>query len=59
MSWESSAIYYQIINRKVQEIVKLPATTRFAMPSGSWTRKILEVKNNAAIEDANFSASIK
>ena len=33
---------------------KLPATTRFAVPNISWTRKILEVKNNAAIEDAKF-----
>lgn len=39
--------------------VKLPATTRFAVPNISWTRKILEVKNNAAIEDAKFNQPAK
>lgn len=34
--------------------VKLPATIRYAMPNISWTRKVLEVKNNAAIDDAKF-----
>jgi hypothetical protein len=39
--------------------VKLPATARFAVPNISWTRKILEVKNNAAIEDAKFNQPAK
>ncbi|MDQ4121390.1 MAG: c-type cytochrome [Acidobacteriota bacterium] len=39
--------------------VKLPATTRFAVPNITWTRKILEVKNNAAIEDARFNQPAK
>ena len=37
--------------------VKLPTTTRFAVPNISWTRKILEVKINAAIDDAKFNAA--
>ena len=35
--------------------VKLPATTLFAVPNISWTRKITEVKNNAAVDDAKFN----
>jgi hypothetical protein len=35
--------------------VKLPATTRFAVPQIRWTRQILEVKNNAAPDDSKFS----
>ena len=35
--------------------VKLPATTRFAVPSISWTRKISEVKNNAPVDAAKFA----
>lgn len=34
--------------------VKLPTTIRYAMPNISWTRKILEVKNNAPVEDKQF-----
>lgn len=34
--------------------VKLPATVKFAVPQIYWTRKILIVKNNAAIGDENF-----
>ena len=34
--------------------VKLPATVRFAVPNISWTRKILEVKNNQPVDDAKF-----
>ena len=34
--------------------VKLPTTVRYAMPNISWTRKVLDVKNNAAIDDAKF-----
>lgn len=34
--------------------VKLPMTTRWSMPNLSWTRKVLEVKNNTPIEDAKF-----
>lgn len=34
--------------------VKLPVMTRFAVPNISWTRKILEVKINASIDDAKF-----
>lgn len=35
--------------------VKLPTTVRFALPNITWTRKVLEVKNNAAIDDAKFN----
>ncbi len=34
--------------------VKLPATIRFAVPNINWTRKILDVKNNVNIDDAQF-----
>jgi hypothetical protein len=39
--------------------VKLPVTMHFAVPNISWTRKILEVKNNAAIEDTKFNQPAK
>lgn len=39
--------------------VKLPVTVRYASPNISWTRKILEVKNNAPIDDAKFNAPTK
>lgn len=39
--------------------VKLPATIRYASPNISWTRKITEVKNNAAIDDAKFNSPMK
>ena len=35
--------------------VKLPASTRFAMPGITWTRKIVEVKNNM-VDDAKFTS---
>ncbi|HRH41357.1 MAG TPA: c-type cytochrome [Pyrinomonadaceae bacterium] len=35
--------------------VKIPTTMKFAVPNIRWTRKILEVKNNAAVDDAKFS----
>ncbi len=34
--------------------VKLPTTINFAVPNIRWTRKVLGVKNNAAIDDAKF-----
>ena len=34
--------------------VKVPLTTRWSMPNLSWTRKVLEVKNNVPIDDAKF-----
>ncbi|MBK8303970.1 MAG: hypothetical protein IPK98_11430 [Chloracidobacterium sp.] len=34
--------------------VKLPATTRFAVPNISWVRKITEVKN-VAVDDSKFA----
>lgn len=36
--------------------VKLPSTIKFAMPAVSWTRKIVSVKNNAAVDDSKFAA---
>ncbi len=39
--------------------VKLPVATRFAMPNISWTRKIVEVKNNGVVDDLAFSAPVK
>lgn len=35
--------------------VNLPATVKFAVPQIYWTRKILTVKNNAAVGDENFN----
>lgn len=35
--------------------VKVPTTIKYAMPHIYWTRKITEVKNNAAVDDAKFS----
>lgn len=34
--------------------VKLPTTTKYAMPQIYWTRKILEVKNNVTVDDKVF-----
>ena len=34
--------------------VKIPMTTRWSMPNLSWTRKVLEVKNNTPIDDGKF-----
>ena len=34
--------------------VKLPTVIKFAVPNISWTRKVLEVKNNVTIDDAKF-----
>lgn len=34
--------------------VKVPMTVRWSMPNLSWTRKVLEVKNNIPIDDAKF-----
>lgn len=34
--------------------VKLPTTIKFAVPNIYWTRKVLEVKNNVAIDDKIF-----
>ena len=35
--------------------VKLPTVIKFAVPNIHWTRKVLEVKNNTAIDDAKFA----
>ena len=35
--------------------VKLPTIVKFAVPNIRWTRKVLEVKNNVAIDDAKFA----
>lgn len=34
--------------------VKLPTVVKFAVPNIRWTRKVLDVKNNVAIDDAKF-----
>ena len=34
--------------------VKLPTMIKFAVPNIRWTRKVLDVKNNVAIDDAKF-----
>lgn len=39
--------------------VKLPVTTHYAMPNLSWTRKVVEVKNNAPVEDTKFNQPAK
>lgn len=36
--------------------VKLPTTVRYAMPNIIWTRRITDVKINAAIDDAKFNS---
>ena len=36
--------------------VKLPTTIKYAMPHIQWTRKIVDVKNNAAVSDDKFVA---
>lgn len=36
--------------------VKLPSVVKFAVPNIRWTRRVLDVKNNVAIEDSRFSA---
>jgi len=35
--------------------VKLPSTIKFAVPAISWTRKIVEVRNNEKVDDAKFA----
>ena len=35
--------------------VKLPTRVHFALPQIRWTRQILEVKNNVALDDKRFS----
>ncbi len=39
--------------------VKLPVLASYAMPHIHWSRKIVEVKNNAAVDDAVFAAPVK
>ena len=39
--------------------VKLPATTHYSMPYISWTRKIVEVKNNVPVDDTVFGVAAK
>jgi hypothetical protein len=34
--------------------VNLPSVVKFAVPNIRWTRQILEVKNNVAIDEAKF-----
>ncbi|MGI8668564.1 MAG: c-type cytochrome [Aridibacter sp.] len=52
---------YQVDYKNYKDFggVKLPTTTRFAVPNISWTRKILDVKNNVKIDDAKFGSVIK
>jgi len=35
--------------------VRLPTVIKFAVPNIRWTRRVLEVKNNVAIDDSRFS----
>jgi hypothetical protein len=35
--------------------VKLPTVIKFAVPNIHWTRRVLDVKNNVAIDDAKFN----
>ena len=44
---------------KAVEGVQLPYTMSWSIPGRSWTRKITEVKQNAAIDDAKFNQPIK
>ena len=39
--------------------IKMPATIRYSMPNMGWTRKIVSVKNNAAVDDAVFTVPAK
>lgn len=47
---------YQVDYRDYKNFggVRLPVITRFAVPNISWTRKILEVNNNAPFENSVF-----
>lgn len=47
---------YQIDYKDYKDFggVKLPTTIAFAVPHISWTRKILDVKNNVKIDDEKF-----
>ena len=51
------AFVYQVDYNEYKEFggVKLPVTTRVAMPGISFTRKILRVKTNVSINEAKFS----
>jgi hypothetical protein len=39
--------------------VKLPTTVEYSMPSIRWTRKVLQVRNNAPVIDSKFRAPAK
>ncbi len=41
------------------EGVKIPYLIKWSVPGRSWTRKIIEVKQNAPIDDAKFNVSVK
>jgi hypothetical protein len=47
---------YQVDYQQYKDFggVKLPSMTKFAVPNISWTHKILEVKNNANVDDKVF-----
>jgi hypothetical protein len=51
------AFQYQVDYNEYKDFggVKLPRTVNFAVPHISWTRKILDVKNNFEIDDAKFT----
>jgi hypothetical protein len=55
------AFIYQVDYNDYKDFggVKLPVTTRVAMPGISFTRKILKVKNNAGVDDARFRVPFK
>ena len=39
--------------------VKLPTVIKYAVPNIRWTRRVLEVKNNAVIDDVKFNVQAK
>lgn len=44
---------------RLVEGVKIPYLIKWSVPGRSWTRKVTEVKQNAAIDDAKFTAPVK
>lgn len=52
------AFVYQVDFAEYKDFggVRLPSVVKFAVPNIRWTRRILEVKNNVAIEDSRFSS---
>jgi hypothetical protein len=56
------AFQYQVDYTEYKDFgggVKLPAVVKFAIPNIRWTRRLLEVKNNALIDDGKFNPALR